>query len=397
MKLWVSILTSLFVIPSFAKDGWEWSLGGSFENTIFHTDSPAPSLLKFDEDFFYQPRLSLTLDVRPSDRWYFHARTRIDRGFDAADAPDGEIRLDEVFLRYQASEDQMLQFQVGKFATFFGRHVREHDFYDNPFLTAPLPYGEILGVGVRNPFANSSDNIAARANGTQAGVFNSPKRNWATPVWGPSYSTGAAVFGHIKHFDYAFEVKNVNLGAHPNQWDPDLSDFRNPTFSGRLGYRPSAEWDLGFSFSRGPYLNPEAERFLPNGLDRGDLPNTIFGLDARWAHGDFIISGEILYSQFERLQGEDLESLSWYLQARWKASPGFWLATRLGQTMNNEVRGPAGASIPWSPDLFRTEVAAGWRVTPDVLLKAQYSYTESSGGLAGPGENLFGFGGGWRF
>ncbi len=390
-------LTLLFclTLPTTAQDhsdGWEWSLGGSFENTFLAVEGPSPSLVKFDEGSYYLPRLELELEIRPSDYLFFHTTVRYDRGFDAGDVPDGEFRIDEAFLRYRPLGDQRLNFQIGKFATAFGGYVSRHDFYDDPFLVAPLPYGEILGVPVRNPRGASLNAIAARARGTAPGVFTSPKINWASTIWGPAYTTGASVFGSVGKIDYALEIKNVEPGAHASQWDLKSGDFDDPTFAGRIGYRPDASWNLGLSFSRGPYLNPEANDLLPDGLDRGDLPNTKIGFDARWAHGDFIFSGEVIYSSYETLQTDDLESLSWYLQSRWKAAPGIWLAARLGQTINNEVNG-----LEWSPDLFRAELAAGWRITPDLLLKAQYSHTTTHSDLDGPGRHLFGCGLGFRF
>jgi len=336
-------LASFIAAPATAEDGWEWSLSGSFEHTFLAVEGPSPSLVKFDEGEYYLPRLGVELDIRPSEQFYFHANARYDRGFDPGDVPDGEVRLDEVFLRYSPLGDHQLNFQFGKFATSFGGYVRNHNFYDDPFLIAPLPYGEILGVGVVNPRANSSAAIAGRFNGTIPGIFEVKKINWASTVWGPAYATGGSVFGSVEKFDYAFEIKNVEPGAHSNQWDASISDFDDPTFSGRIGYRPNASWNLGLSFSRGPYLNPEANSLLPAGLDRGDLPNTKFGFDARWSHRKLIFSGEVIYSRYETLETEDLESLSWYLQTRWKTSPRFWLAARLGQTINNDVNG-----IPWS-------------------------------------------------
>lgn len=397
MKLLPLICFLTCTLPLVGEMPWEWSLKGEVETTFYQVDGPSPSLLKFSDGGFLQTRFSLSFDLRPSEFFYFHSRARIDRGFDPGDNPDGALRLDEVFLRYRPFGDARLNLQLGKSATVFGNYVSRHDFHDDPFLVAPLPYGEILGVAVRNPAGNSLSNIAGRASGRLPGVFNSPKRNWASAIWGPAYTSGVSIFGAFEKFDYALEIKNVEAGAHPNQWDASAEDFDSPTIAGRLGYRPNATWNFGASWSRGPYLNPEADRFLPVGTDRGDLPHTMFGVDARWARGDVIFSGEAIFNRYERLSGEDLESLSWYLQARWKAAPGFWLATRLGQTLNNEVSGLSGERLPWSPDLLRAELAAGWRVTPDLLLKTQYSYTKSSGGLEGPGSNLFGFGVGWRF
>jgi len=47
---------------------------------------------------------------------------------------------------------------------------------------------------------------------------------------------------------------------------------------------------------------------LPPGTDRGDLDQTSLGLDVRWAHHDWIISGEVVVSEFETLAAGDLRT-----------------------------------------------------------------------------------------
>jgi len=373
------------------------TLGASIEALYWAADSPSPSLVKFTGDDFFSPRLSVSVDSLLSSQWYFHATGRIDRGFDVADRPDGQARLDEIFLRYRPFGDGRLNLQAGKSPTIFGSWVGQHDFYDDAFLLAPLPYSQLIGVGVQNPASLSPESISARAAGTAPGIFETRKRAWGSTIWGPAYSSGLSAFGSLEKFDYAFEIKNVSLGSHPVEWDLQEGDFDSPTFSTRIGYRPDAAWAFGLSASRGPYLDPSAERLLPNGFDRGDLPHTLVGIDARWAHRDFIFSGELMASEFETLRAGDLRSLSWYLQARWKAAPGVWVASRFGQTLNNDVQGIDGRSIDWSPDLWRAEVSMGWRITPDLLFKGQFAYNHTNSRLEGPGERLVGLGFGWRY
>ncbi len=385
----------VFTATSFAEIQIEF--GGSLEATYYHTDTPAPGLLKQNSEDFFAPRLETSLDLLFNNYWYFHATARYDRGFDAGDRDEGEIRLDEALLRYRPFGDDSLNIQIGKTATIFGAYVNNHRFHDNPFITAPLPYDQIIGVNVVNPNSTSRSAIAGRASGTLPGIFETAKRPWAATVWGPAYSTGITVTGTIERFDYAAEIKNVDISAHPDQWNPDAEEFEHPSFSLRLGYRPSVAWNLGLSFSQGPYLNADSQDLLPDGLNRGDLLHRAIGIDVSWAHRDFIISGEIIANQYETLEAGDLKSLTSYIQARWKAAPGFWLATRVGHTLNNTITGPSGESLEWSPNLWRFEVASGFRITEDTLIKAQYNYTHTEGDSPGPGENLYALAVSYRF
>jgi hypothetical protein len=81
---------------------------------------------------------------------------------------------------------------------------------------------------------------------------------------------------------------------------------------------------------------------------------------------------------------------------RWKFAPGLWMASRLGRTVADDAAGPAGGSVEWQPDVWRAELAFGWRATPSVLVKAAYAYTHT-GDRHDAGDHLLATGIGWRF
>ncbi|MDQ8191332.1 hypothetical protein [Roseibacillus persicicus] len=377
---------------SFARD---WEFSGSIENTLWLSNEIPPAFLEFDEGYLYDPSLSLSLDYQPDPRFFLHATATYDQGFDPGTKTDGELRLDALILRYQPFGDNTLNLQAGKFPTFVGNWTPNHNYYDDPFLLAPLPYAAINGINTQNPNDHSPSAIEARASADTPNIHRA-KENWSSLIWGPSYSNGFAAFGSTEHWDYAFEVKNTALGSNPDEWHLGEGDFAEPTFSGRIGYRPDAAWAFGLSGSYGPYLDADASDKWAPGISRDDFYQTLIGLDARWAHHDWILSGEAFYANYNAL-GEDLQSFSYYLQARYKAAPGFWLAGRFGQTFSNEVTVPSGSEEPWSPDLLRAELAAGWRITPDLLLKGQYAYTLVTNNLSYPNKNLFALSLGYRF
>jgi opacity protein-like surface antigen len=361
----------------------------SIEATLWAADQPSPALLDLRDDAFFGPRLSLAVDATAGSHWFFSANARLDRGFDPGEKPDGDIRLDELIMRWRPFDDQRLNLQIGKFPTFFGAWPAQHDFFDDPFLVAPLPYSQIIGINTRNPAAISPAAISARANGTGAAFSSLRKDQWGSMLWGPSYTSGAAAFGATEHLDYALEVKNAALSSHPDSWS-DL-DFNHPTLTARLGYRPDAAWSFGLSGSRGSWL----ETSVP-GLDHSDLMQNTLGLDMRWSHHDLILSGEVILSEFETPAAGDLRTASWFVQARWKAAPGFWLAARFGQIFANDATGVDDRDVSWQPDVWRAELGAGWRINPHMLVKADYSYTHADGDPAA-GNHLFGAGFGWQF
>lgn len=387
---------SLSAAAAWAQDGitfgpaegpFKLDVRTSLEAVVWAGDTPPPAQQEYEGDVFLAPRLSIDIDAAAGDHWLLHATPRIDRGFDAGSSPDGAIRLDLVFLRWRVGDDQRLNFQIGKYPSVFGAWSCQYDFSNDPFLLAPLPYSQIIGVNTAVPSATPFG-VSTGGPGALPLSLRS-KDQWASMLWGPGYGTGAEVFGASEHFDYAVEIKNTALSAHPDSW-PEL-DFAYPTFSGRLGYRPDAAWAFGVSASRGPW--PESNEA---GVDRGDLIQNSLGFDARWAHHDLIVSGEVVFSQFETLTTSDLRAASLYVQARWTARPGMWLAARFGQLLANNVSVPGGADFSWQSDVWRAEIGSGWRITSNLLLKVDYSFTHTADDPAA-GEHLFGTGLGWRF
>lgn len=377
-----------------AESPFRFDFQPSIETVVWSGDSPPPALQGYDENTFLAPRLALALNATAGDHWFFHATTRWDRGFDAGDEPDGDVRLDEIMLRWRVCDDQRLNFQIGKFPSVFGAWSAQHDFFDDPFLLAPLPYSQIIGINTRNPAAISPSANSARADGLSPALSTLPKDQWTSILWGPGYASGGSVFGATEHLDYALEIKNSALSSHPDSWSE--IDFSDPTVTARFGYRPDAAWAFGVSASSGPWMEDGASGLLPAGDEPDDFLQQTLGLDARWAHHNLVLSGEVVISEFETPASGDLRAASWFLQARWVVSPGFWLATRFGQTMANDAENPAGDDIAWQPDVWRAEIGAGWRITPDLLLKAGYSFTHTDGDRDA-GENLLGTGIGWRF
>jgi len=383
----VTCVTSLISILN-AQD---WHIGGRIEQTIWASGDVPAGFLEFDDGVLFEPSLTLQFEYQPSPKYYFNATLNIDRGFDPGAVPDGDVRFDNLFLRYRPFGDNSLNFQLGKFATVVGNWVPEYE--DNPFLLAPLPYASITGAGTQNIDQLSAAQIETRANSTTPTIHNSPQ-DWSAIIWGPAYAQGAAVFGNINKFDYAVEIKNAALGSSPEEREFGEGDFGDPVFSGHLGYRKDASLSYGLSFSRGPFVDSDA--ILSPGIDRNDLIQTLVGADIRWSRRKWILSGEAFFSHFQRPE-EDLQVFSYYAQARYNLAAGVWIAGRLGQTLSNDVPIPSGGQAPWSPDLIRGELALGWRVTPDFILKTQYTYTEVTNEFSTPSPGLFGISASWDF
>lgn len=338
--------------------------------TVFAAERQAQGLLFEDDQVFFAPRLITFLDVELGERVTLHGQMRVDRGFDPGSAPDGQVRLDEYYLQARLWRQNEVNMRIGKFATAFGRWAKRSLSWDNPLITAPMAYEDMLpisgalapgGLGGFSTWRNQPDN----------------RTGWMPLVWGPSYATGLSVFGSVDMFDYALEVKNAGISSRPQDWDGVQDGFHtNPTFTGRVGLRPSPEWTLGTSFSHGPYMQRIATRTLPLGTSVNDFTQTTWGLDGGYAHGKWQFWSELIAARFEVPRVGAVEVLSGFVEAKYKLSPSLWAAMRWNQAVFGDV---SGLTTEWDRNAWRADLALGYRFTEHVQLKLQYSVGDKRG------------------
>lgn len=338
--------------------------------TLFAAEPPARGLLFTDGDFFLVPRLSVFLDVQLGDRVILHGQIRADRGFDPGSEPGGEVRLDEYFLQFRASDADEVKLRAGKYATVFGSWAPRSLTWDNPLITAPNAYEDLVPI-THSAAPGSLAAFAARRD------MAANKAGWVPIIWGPSYATGAAVLGRINAFDYALEVKNVALSSPPDTWDGIDNGFpTQPTATVRLGLQPAPEWTLGSSFSRGPYMQESAQVTLPTGTSVDDFYQTTWGLDAGYAHRSWQVWSEAIYATFDVPRVGQVDVLSGYIEAKYKITPQFWTALRVNQSWFGDI---PGLTISWDRNTSSLDLGLGYRASTHIEAKLQYSFAQQQG------------------
>lgn len=330
---------------------------------LYVPERPAPGLLLSNDSSFLNPRLATFLDIGVSKYLQLHAQMRVDRGFDPGGMPDGDVRLDEYYMRLSPLGDDRLNVQIGKFATAFGNWMPRHLSWDNPFVNAPLPYEDVLPISdraappTRSAFLNRK-NIADN------------KPAWLPLIWGPSYASGASVSGRVDWFEYVIEIKNTSISSRPAAWDLTQVNLDHPTVTARLGAHPAEEWSLGASFSNGSYLLPDAKQ---------SADQTTFGIDAAFQHHHWQLWAEAMYSNFKVPNIGDAECVFYYLEAKYKITPRIFAALRWNQSFFGDVPDVTGGSAQWDRDAWRADISLGCRVSRHVQAKIQYSIGDKSG------------------
>lgn len=319
-----------------------------------------PGLIDADQHTAFQPRLTLFLDAQLGSHLYFFAQARADRGFDPGER-GARLRLDEYALRYTPWEDGRLSLQAGKFATVLGVWTQRHLSWDNPFINAPLAYEQVTGAA----------DFEAPASVRQMRRFPaSEKYEYLPLIWGPAYGTGLSAAGRIGKFEYAAEVKNTAPSARPESWSATEIGFSHPVFTARIGYRPDQAWNFGVSASGGGYFRPEAAPELPH--PRSHYHQFLLGQDVSYAWHHWQLWAEVYQARFEIPGLGNADTLSYFLEAKYKLTPQLFAALRWNQQLYASMRDGAGRSA-WGDDLWRIDGALGCRLTAHAQLKVQYS------------------------
>jgi len=341
-------------------------LSGLFDLEVFRLDLPPPGLIDTNHRFLVNPRLSLFLDAQIGPHVYLFIQSRADRGFDPHDQ-EAQARLDEYALRYNPWESDCFDLQVGKFATVVGNFVQRHLSWENPFITAPLPYENLTAISDSRAPAGLRDFVSGF-------VFDEDEN--IPLIWGPSYATGGSVAGKVGKFSYALEVKNSALGSRPKSWNATEIGFENPTVSGRIGFQPNPAWNFGVSASDGSYLRPEADATLPPGRSIGDYHEILLGQDISYALHHLQLWAEFYEVRFQVPRLGNADTFAYYLEGKYKFTPQLFGAVRWNQQLFSTLSDGMGGSARWGHDLWRIDTSLGYRFTAHTQLKLQYSFQD---------------------
>jgi hypothetical protein len=361
-------------------------ISGTLDLEGYFFQNPPPGMIYSDRGSLFVPRLSVFLDADFGEHLYLFAQARVDRGFDPGEG-DLQARLDEYALRYTPWSDVRFSLQAGKFATIVGNWVPRHGSWENPFVTAPLPYENLTAIWDAVA-ARSSNILLIWGHLAPSRVSEYADKYERSPIiWGPSYASGFAVFDTAGRFDFAAEVKNASLSAKPDSWNFDNGAWANPTVSARIGFRPDMMWNFGFSASSGVYLKPSAAPTVAVGYGLGDYREEVLGQDLSFAWHYWQVWAEAYEARFVIPRVGNAETFSYYTEVKYKITPQFFAAVRWNQQTFGTIP-RAGTAVQWGRDTWRIDLAPTYRLTPHVQVKLQYSLQHEDGAARAYGNVL---------
>jgi hypothetical protein len=147
------------------------------------------------------------------------------------------------------------------------------------------------------------------------------------------------------------------------------------------GYTIHQGFRVGVSGFRGPYLDPIVAPLLPTGKTVRNFPASGLGADVQWARGRFSASGELQRFQFDFPNFRTQPSITaGYVELKTQLTPRLFVAGRGGFLYAGKVEDNTGVSADQFAPYIRTyELAAGFWVTRNQLLKGGYEWMRSEG------------------
>ena len=184
------------------------------------------------------------------------------------------------------------------------------------------------------------------------------------------------VLGELGSLEYSFAMTPGSI-SNPIK----SSSVPGSSFMGRLGYALTPGLRFGVSGAWGPYLSPPeplAGGGLPYSQDPSDFRQSVAGFDLEYQGGPLAFYSEVYGVRYELpLVQDDLDAVGGFAELRYDFLPGWYVAGRVGGLFFGEIEtGPStGVQAQWDHDTRRTEVALGYRLAREVLVKLDWQRT----------------------
>lgn len=271
-----------------------------------------------------------------------------------------------------------------------------YDWLNGRFGLAPSPIGSF---GLRSTYFNANPligvplvwqyrtNLSNEGTSTGAGLTAlGPTEGRGVPIlYDSCWNIQWELLGEFGLFEYSIALTPGSLS------NPAKSqDVAGQTWMARLGATPTPGLRIGLSASEGPYLSapmPDELGNLPYTTSPGSFDQKLVGIDVEYLRGPLAIFAEAHTSRWQSpLVQDELEASGGFVEVRYDVAPGWYAAGRVGSIDFAEIDAGGGTLAPWDQDVVRTEFAVGYRLSREVLIKANWQRTATR--EAGFAQNL---------
>jgi hypothetical protein len=355
-------LTALFILaasavasPASAQE--HWLLQGLVDAEYWNTDDGSRLLALDDGERSGVGRLRLWAAGDFAESLQGFVRGAVSGGDACGQEPcETDTDLEQAWLRWTVPGRARLMIEAGRIVTPVGDFPRRYLSTDNPLIGVPSDYT------VAYP-----DGLAFAA--------------WAGPV--------------------DFKVAVVDRPLYADWYAPEPGDAFRPMLG--AGWTPMVGLRFAGFATSGPYLGPDSEAALVTGDGWQDYDQSVYGAELQFSRGHFELHGQFARSAYE-VPGfaERAYGKTYWLEPRYTFTPRLFAAARIGQNDYPYIAPIYGTTwIASSARVADIEVGVGYRVLPDLLVKASYRRDKwwVPEGLESmlPGGHAFALAASWKF
>jgi hypothetical protein len=185
-----------------------------------------------------------------------------------------------------------------------------------------------------------------------------------------SYPEGLVVTGKVAFFDYRAGMLDRPIAN--AKYMPESSRYWRPVAG--VGFTPMIGLRIGAYYSQGPYMGEGIQSMLQPGESWKDYEEEIAGIELEFSRGYFELNGDIAFSSYDvPTRTSPSRGQAWYIEPKYTWTPRFFTALRLEKNDYPYIF-PIDPYF-WLGDsvtFHDIEVGAGWRFTPDLIVKASY-------------------------
>ncbi len=312
--------------PARAQTEDRFTVKGLQDFELYKTDAGSLLLSRNDGDVAGSARLRLWT-AADFTRGFEGVLLGTVEGGKATSEPGTQTAIEQAFVRYTSSGSARVMVDVGRIVVPVGNFPKRYLSSVNPLIGSPDSYDV-------------------------------------------SYPEGIVVTGKESFFDYRVGVIDRPLVNH--DYVPDSDRSVHPAVD--VGFTPITGLRLGAYYTSGPYLGHTVAAMLPAGASSGDYAEQVAGIELEFSRGYFELNGDLAYSTYEVPTYTALSrGQAWFLEPKYTLTPRLFMALRVEKNDYPYIM-PVNSAfwINQNATFYDADLGAGWRFTPELILKASY-------------------------